>query len=176
MSGIVDTSTGEWFESARVMKKKKVDNRNKLCVGVDIPYPKDCIERDSLFKSVSELDNYLNKNTPIEVNHPYILDCVMQGFLNARKAEALTKLVKCVVAWNYGFTTKKHLLEVSCETPKNYARWVKDMEPYFKLLQTHQGVDHYKVTFNPIVVWRGANYMQDQAIKSYYGSSGIGDS
>lgn len=170
MSGIIDVETGEWWQDHKAMKasKKRKDNRDKLYVGLECPYPKDCIEPDQLYQSVRQIDNYLNPETPIEVDHAFLLEAVMKGFLNPRKADALTKLTSCVIAWNYGFTTKKHLLTISGESSKNYSRWLKEMSPYFKLEQTHAGVDHYKVVFNPIVAWRGVNTIRDEAIRTYY--------
>lgn len=174
MSGLIDTTTGEWWEDQKAMKasKKKKDNRDKLYVGLECPYPKDCLEPDTLFNCVRQIDNYLNSETPVEIDHAYLLESMVKGFLNPKKADALVKLSNCIVAWNYGFTTKKYLLALSGETPKNYSRWVNDMSPYFKLEQTHPGVDHYKVIFNPIVAWRGVNTIREEAIRMYYTPTG----
>ena len=168
---IVDQSTGECWDTAKEFKlqgKPTCVHRPDGYVGIDYPMVSECKDADTLLQTLKQIDPYLQPKTKVAVDTAYLVDCVAAGYISQRNLSALLTLSKLCVGWNYGYATKDQLLAASGVTPRNYARWVDEMEAYISLEKLHKTSNDVRILFNPVVVWRGCKMVREASIANKY--------
>lgn len=162
----VNTNTGEWSRlPPKPESKKKL--KVKKYVGIDVPHPSQCKDKESLLESVKNIDCEIYKK--VNVDNKYILDSVVKGCLTTKCADSLEWLCNSICAWNFVFTTKSEIIARGFTTKPNYAKWVRDMEVFITVTEIHQNnKEHLRIRINPVVAWKGNDYLRKCAIQVYY--------
>lgn len=171
---IVDHLTGECFFSIEQFKHSNKNvpiHKPKGYVGIDSKWLPECKDEIDLIETLKNIDAYLTPKAKVMVDNAYLLDCVASGQLSAKGTASILALSKTCVGWNYGFTTKVKLLEIAGVTPKHFARWCKEMQPYLTVERLFNNSDEMKITFNPLIVWKGCTTIRQAKIMENYSKS-----
>lgn len=160
---MIDPVTGE---VKLVQQHKDIVHKVDKYVGIETKYPTECLDKKELLLAVRQLDGRIKNKVMIDAM--YILDCVSLGLLTPKESLGLQKMFQYLVVWNYGFCTKQDIISQGITTSKNYSRWQTAMLPYFKLEVIHEGLNHYRVIFNPVLIWKGDIRLQLASINNQY--------
>lgn len=165
--GYINDNTGEWtFTPPK--EEDTVKLRIKEYVGLDTRFPHECQSEEELKSVVSNMQAALNYK--LRIDEGYLLEAIIKGYLSGKGADSVKWLCKRICAWNYVFTTKTEIIEAGLTTKAHYSRWVKEMEPYFKISVIHKGLDNLRITIHPCIAWKGYDGFKDSALARYYGT------
>lgn len=135
-------------------------------MGIDMPFPCDTKDKQTLLLSCSLLDAYIHN--PVNINADMFAHMVIEKYITVGQHTFLYNLCKHLTAWNIFIGTKEDLYSFGTDE-KNVKRMLTslgnmvEVDSWDKLYKG--GV---KVRVNPILAWKGDKVIQYKTQQDWY--------